>query len=58
MEQKIHQFTFSQVFGPETCQEEFFDGSMRQVVREFLEGSNHLVFTYGATDSGKTYTFQ
>ncbi|OXB60517.1 hypothetical protein ASZ78_002148 [Callipepla squamata] len=48
----------SKVFGPETSQNEFFEGSMRQVVRDFVQGCNHLVFTFGTTNSGKTYTFQ
>ncbi|XP_025949894.2 kinesin-like protein KIF20B [Dromaius novaehollandiae] len=56
--QLIQKFTFSQVFGPETTQEEFFDGTMKQPVQDFLEGYNRLVFTYGVTNAGKTYTFQ
>ena len=27
-------------------------------MQEFLEGQNQLIFTYGATSSGKTYTIQ
>ncbi|XP_068806195.1 kinesin-like protein KIF20B isoform X1 [Struthio camelus] len=56
--QLIQKFTFSQVFGPETTQEEFFEGTMKQPVQDFLEGYNRLVFTYGVTNAGKTYTFQ
>ncbi|OXB60550.1 hypothetical protein ASZ78_006134, partial [Callipepla squamata] len=48
----------SQVFGPETTREEFFEGSVKQPVQDFLEGCNRLVFTYGVTNAGKTYTFQ
>ncbi|POI18488.1 hypothetical protein CIB84_017767 [Bambusicola thoracicus] len=51
-------FTFSRVFGPEATQEEFFEGTMKQPVQDFLEGRNRLVFTYGVTNAGKTYTFQ
>uniref|UniRef100_A0A663LY24 Kinesin family member 20B n=1 Tax=Athene cunicularia TaxID=194338 RepID=A0A663LY24_ATHCN len=51
-------FTFSQVFGPETTQEEFFEGTMKQPVQDFLDGYNRLIFTYGVTNAGKTYTFQ
>ncbi|NWH32824.1 KI20B protein, partial [Chloropsis hardwickii] len=54
----LQKFTFSQVFGPETTQEEFFDGTMKQPVQDFLDGYNRLVFTYGVTNAGKTYTFQ
>ncbi|XP_010220350.1 PREDICTED: kinesin-like protein KIF20B [Tinamus guttatus] len=56
--QLIQKFTFSRVFGPETTQEEFFEGTMKQPVQDFLEGYNRLVFTYGVTNAGKTYTFQ
>lgn len=48
----------TQVFGPETTQEEFFEGTMKQPVQDFLDGYNRLVFTYGVTNAGKTYTFQ
>ncbi|NWW02387.1 KI20B protein, partial [Oreocharis arfaki] len=56
--QMFQKFTFSQVFGPETTQEEFFEGTMKQPVQDFLDGYNRLVFTYGVTNAGKTYTFQ
>ncbi|KGL96268.1 Kinesin-like KIF20B [Charadrius vociferus] len=56
--QMMQKFTFSQVFGPETTQEEFFEGTMRQPVQDFLDGYNRLIFTYGVTNAGKTYTFQ
>ncbi|NXA26064.1 KI20B protein, partial [Ibidorhyncha struthersii] len=56
--QMMQKFTFSQVFGPETTQEEFFDGTMKQPVQDFLDGYNRLIFTYGVTNAGKTYTFQ
>ncbi|XP_021254331.1 kinesin-like protein KIF20B isoform X2 [Numida meleagris] len=56
--QMMQKFTFSRVFGPETTQEEFFEGAMKQPVQDFLEGYNRLVFTYGITNAGKTYTFQ
>ncbi|XP_075468957.1 kinesin-like protein KIF20B isoform X2 [Ascaphus truei] len=51
-------FTFTQVFGPETSQTQFFDGTMKQQVMDFMEGQNHLLFTYGVTNAGKTFTFQ
>uniref|UniRef100_A0A8C2U642 Kinesin motor domain-containing protein n=1 Tax=Coturnix japonica TaxID=93934 RepID=A0A8C2U642_COTJA len=56
--QTTQKFTFSRVFGPEATQEEFFEGTVKQPVKEFLEGCNCLVFTYGVTNAGKTYTFQ
>ncbi|NWU74589.1 KI20B protein, partial [Onychorhynchus coronatus] len=56
--QMIQKFTFSRVFGPETTQEEFFESTMKEPVQDFLDGYNRLVFTYGVTNAGKTYTFQ
>ncbi|NXS56619.1 KI20A protein, partial [Brachypteracias leptosomus] len=54
----VHRFTFSQVFGPETTQSEFFEGSMKELVRSYVNGVNGLVFTYGVTNAGKTFTIQ
>ncbi|NP_001088540.1 uncharacterized protein LOC495414 [Xenopus laevis] len=56
--QSVHKFTFSQIFGPEVDQKQFFDGTMRQVVKDALNGQNWLIYTYGVTNSGKTYTIQ
>uniref|UniRef100_A0A8C1ZGY9 Kinesin family member 20Ba n=1 Tax=Cyprinus carpio TaxID=7962 RepID=A0A8C1ZGY9_CYPCA len=50
-------FQFSQVYGPDTTQKEMFDGTVKGLVRDVLEGQNSLVFTYGITNAGKTYTF-
>ncbi|NXN48807.1 KI20A protein, partial [Rynchops niger] len=54
----VHRFTFSQVFGPETTQSEFFEGSMKDIVKAYVNGVNGLVFTYGVTNAGKTFTIQ
>ncbi|XP_009693957.1 PREDICTED: kinesin-like protein KIF20B [Cariama cristata] len=56
--QMIQKFTFSRVFRPETTQEEFFEGTMKQLVQDFLDGYNRLIFTHGVTNGGRTYTFQ
>ncbi|KAK7093265.1 hypothetical protein V1264_007051 [Littorina saxatilis] len=53
-----HTFTFSKVFPESTTQKEFFDSTMLKLVQDFIEGQNCLVFTYGVTNSGKTYTIQ
>lgn len=50
-------FTFTQVFGPDSSQRTVFDGSVRTLVREVVDGGNCLVFTYGVTNAGKTFTF-
>ncbi|XP_078508846.1 kinesin-like protein KIF20A isoform X2 [Lissotriton helveticus] len=56
--QGMQRFTFSQIFGPDVDQKQFFEGTMKQVVKEALNGQNWLVYTYGVTNSGKTYTIQ
>ncbi|XP_069828966.1 kinesin-like protein KIF20A isoform X2 [Dendropsophus ebraccatus] len=56
--QSVHKFTFSQIFGPDVDQKQFFDGTMKHVVKDALNGQNWLVYTYGVTNSGKTYTIQ
>ncbi|XP_031733804.1 kinesin-like protein KIF20B [Anarrhichthys ocellatus] len=50
-------FQFSQVYGPETMQKELFQGTVKDLVKDVLEGENSLVFTYGVTNAGKTFTF-
>ncbi|KAH0521304.1 Kinesin-like protein KIF20B [Microtus ochrogaster] len=56
--QMAQKFSFSRVFGPETSQKEFFLGCIMQPVKDLLKGHSRLIFTYGLTNSGKTYTFQ
>ncbi|KAM9345101.1 kinesin-like protein KIF20B [Symphorus nematophorus] len=50
-------FQFSKVYGPETTQRELFQGTVKDLVKDVLEGGNSLVFTYGVTNAGKTFTF-
>lgn len=45
------------MYGPETTQRELFQGTVKDLVKEVLEGGNSLVFTYGVTNAGKTFTF-
>ncbi|KAK9530955.1 hypothetical protein VZT92_012427 [Zoarces viviparus] len=55
--QTAHRFTFTQVFDPDASQKKVFEGSVRGLVRDVLTGGNCLVFTYGVTNAGKTFTF-
>ncbi|XP_077359029.1 kinesin-like protein KIF20B isoform X3 [Festucalex cinctus] len=50
-------FTFTQVFGPEASQRQVFEGSVRGLVQDVLQGQNCLLFTYGVTNAGKSFTF-
>lgn len=51
-------FTFSHIFNENTSQKEFFKDTMLGLVKDFIDGQNCLVFSYGVTSSGKTYTIQ
>ncbi|KAG6837857.1 hypothetical protein H0H93_013010 [Arthromyces matolae] len=51
-------YTFSHVFPPDTTQSDFFVKTTLPLVRDVLHGQNGLLFTYGVTNSGKTYTVQ
>ncbi|XP_067225354.1 kinesin-like protein KIF20B isoform X1 [Chanodichthys erythropterus] len=55
--QLAQRFQFSQVYGPKTTQRQIFDGTTKSLVKEVLEGGNSLIFTYGVTNAGKTFTF-
>ncbi|XP_055083322.1 kinesin-like protein KIF20B [Periophthalmus magnuspinnatus] len=50
-------FQFSQVYGPDTTQKQLYDGTVKDLVKDVLTGGNSLVFTYGVTNAGKTFTF-
>jgi len=51
-------YTFSHVFLPNTTQSDFFAKTTLPLVQGVLEGQNSLLFTYGVTNSGKTFTVQ
>ncbi|CAB1311911.1 unnamed protein product [Coregonus sp. 'balchen'] len=55
--QTAQRFQFTQVYGPDTTQRQMFDGTVKRLVRDVLEGGNSIVFTYGVTNAGKTFTF-
>ncbi|XP_028276921.1 kinesin-like protein KIF20A isoform X2 [Parambassis ranga] len=56
--QSIHKFSFTKIFGPETAQQQFYESTMKTMVKDVLQGENRLLYTYGVTNSGKTYTIQ
>ncbi|XP_061607791.1 kinesin-like protein KIF20A isoform X1 [Phyllopteryx taeniolatus] len=56
--QSMHKFTFSKICGPETTQQHFYECTMKEMVANVLQGKNRLLYTYGVTNSGKTYTIQ
>ncbi|KAK5850076.1 hypothetical protein PBY51_014357 [Eleginops maclovinus] len=54
----LHKFSFSQIFGPEIMQSEVFEATVKSQMTDFLDGKNALIFSYGVTNAGKTYTIQ
>ncbi|KAJ8248701.1 hypothetical protein GJAV_G00226800 [Gymnothorax javanicus] len=53
---KETQYTFKKVFGLKTSQIELFEDVAKPLVDDLLHGKNGLLFTYGVTGSGKTFT--
>lgn len=39
-------------------QASFFNLTVKEMVKDVLKGQNWLIYTYGVTNSGKTYTIQ
>ncbi|XP_061614965.1 kinesin-like protein KIF20A [Phyllopteryx taeniolatus] len=54
----VHKFSFSKIFGPETTQAELYDQTVSSQMSDFLDGKNVLIFSYGVTNAGKTFTIQ
>jgi hypothetical protein len=46
------------VFGPSTPQDTFFETTTLPLVEQALQGESGLMFSYGVSNSGKTYTIQ
>ncbi|KAM9311947.1 kinesin-like protein KIF23 [Gastrophryne carolinensis] len=55
-EYKETQYSFKQVFGTQMTQKDLFDVVAKPLVEDLIRGKNGLLFTYGVTGSGKTYT--
>ena len=54
----IQSYSFTKILRPELGQQELFSSLVRPMVKDFMEGQNQLLFTYGATSAGKTWTMQ
>ncbi|XP_022248402.1 kinesin-like protein KIF23 [Limulus polyphemus] len=50
------QYTYRFVFDENTSQKSLFDNVALPLVSDLVSGKNGLLFTYGITSSGKTYT--
>ncbi|CAG8595344.1 108_t:CDS:10, partial [Dentiscutata heterogama] len=51
-------YMFTKVFDERTSQKRFFLETTLPLVKGVLDGTNGLVFAYGVTNSGKTYSIQ
>lgn len=49
-------YSFDRVFPPSTPQSSFFTTTTLPLVEKLLQGENGLLFAYGVSNSGKTYT--
>ncbi|WWC90911.1 uncharacterized protein L201_005849 [Kwoniella dendrophila CBS 6074] len=53
-----HIYSFDKVFPPTTPQSTFFTTTTLPLVEKLLQGENGLLFAYGVSNSGKSYTIQ
>ncbi|XP_059175032.1 kinesin-like protein KIF23 isoform X2 [Physella acuta] len=53
---KEYQYTFQKVFDEYASQKAVFDQIALPLIADLVAGKNGLLFTYGVTGSGKTYT--
>jgi kinesin family protein 23 len=49
-------YSFGQVFDEATSQKQIYEQVGQPLVQEVLNGKNGLLFTYGVTGSGKTFS--
>ncbi|CAF0834960.1 unnamed protein product [Brachionus calyciflorus] len=49
-------YSFTQIFDDQTSQKQLFEQVALPLVQDLLNGKNGLLFTYGVTGSGKTYS--
>ena len=49
-------FIFSHIYDGDYRQKELFHDSTLPIITDFFDGQNCLIFSYGVTNSGKTYT--
>lgn len=52
----LHRFGFTKVFDSGTTQQQVFSEVMVKHLNQLVSGQSCLLFTYGTTSSGKTYT--
>ncbi|XP_039275381.1 kinesin-like protein KIF20A [Nilaparvata lugens] len=53
-----NRFQFTHIFGPDVQQQQLFEKCIETPLVDFIGGHNSLVFSYGTSSCGKTYTIQ
>jgi hypothetical protein len=53
-----HTLAFTRVFDTDAQQSDVYNVATAPMLKTFMEGQNGLIFGYGITNSGKTYTLQ
>lgn len=51
-------YKFTKIFDESVSQKQFFDETALPLIEDVLNGENALLFAYGVTNSGKTYSIQ
>ena len=51
-------FKFTKVFSGNASQEHVYNDCVHELVKDFISGQNCLLFAYGTSSAGKTYTIQ
>jgi hypothetical protein len=54
----ISRFRFTKIFSDFASQEEIYTECIHDLVKDFINGQNCMVFAYGTSSAGKTYTIQ
>lgn len=51
-------YNFTHIYGPTSRQTDVFNKTVAPLVERFLQGDSCVLFAYGMTNAGKTYTIQ
>jgi hypothetical protein len=51
-------FNFDKVMGASSSNQEVYENTTQDIVKDFIQGYSGSVITYGQTGAGKTYTMQ
>ena len=52
----VRSFTYDYAYGPDSSNEELYEGAVKRIVSQLFSGYNVTVLAYGQTGSGKTHS--